>query len=256
MPEGDAVRRTARRLDEVLAGGVLTRAELRVPRYATVHLRGMTVLGTHVVGKRLLTRLVDQDRAWTLHHHLRLDGSWRTGPPGPPRAPAQLVRAWLATPAGQAVGVRVHMIEVRPTRDEHLWVGHLGPDVMADGLDLVAGAARIAEADRPLVEALLDQRLVCGLGTMWAAELAAVAGVHPQTPSGRVDGLAEALGQVRGRMVRALTTPPAQQRRELVVFERTGRPCRRCGTPIRAGRVGAAPYDRPTYWCPTCQPRP
>lgn len=254
VPEGDAVRRTAGRLDEVLAGGVLARAELRVPRYATVDLRGMTVLGTHVVGKHLLTRLVDGTRAWTLHHHLRLDGAWRTGPPGAPGAPQHLIRAWLATPAGQAVGVRVHMVEVRPTRDEHAWIGHLGPDVMAADFDVADGATRLARADRPLVEALLDQRLVCGLGTMWASELAAAAGVHPGTRSDRVDLLPDALAAIRARMLRALATTPAQQRRELAVFDRTGQPCRRCGTRIRAGRVGAAPLDRPTYWCPGCQP--
>jgi endonuclease-8 len=43
-------------------------------------------------------------------------------------------------------------------------------------------------------------------------------------------------------------------RRELRVFERTGQPCRSCGTPIRSGRVGVAPMARPTYWCPGCQP--
>ena len=87
MPEGDAVRRTARRLDAALAGGTLVRADLRVPRFATVDLRGMQVLGTHVVGKHMLTRLADDRREWTLHHHLRMDGSWRTGPPGSPGRP-------------------------------------------------------------------------------------------------------------------------------------------------------------------------
>jgi endonuclease-8 len=256
VPEGDAVRRTARRLDEALAGSVLTRAELRVPRYATVDLRGMTVLGTHVVGKHMLTRLSGPDRAWTLHHHLRLDGAWRIGPPGPAGAPAHLIRAWLGSADGQAVGVRVHMVEVRPTRDEHRWIGHLGPDVLSDDFEAAEGAARLAAADRPVVEALLDQRLICGLGTMWAAELASAAGVHPDSPSSGVAGLAEALDGIRARMRRALTDPPARQRRELAVFERTGQPCTRCGAPIRQGRVGAAPYDRPTYWCPTCQPGP
>lgn len=254
MPEGDAVRRTAKHLDDVLAGKVLTRAELRVPRCATVDLRGMTVLGTHVIGKHLLTRLSGPDRAWTLHHHLRLDGAWRTGPPGPAGAPAHLIRVWLGCATGQAVGVRVHMVEVRRTRDEHVWIGHLGPDVMADDFEVAEGAELVARADRPLVEALLDQRIVCGLGTMWASELAAAAGAHPGTPSSQVSGLDQALAGIRARMRRALTDPPARQRRELAVFERTGRPCRRCGAPIRAGRVGAAPSERPTYWCPTCQP--
>ncbi len=256
MPEGDAVRRTARRLDAVLAGGTLVRAELRVPRLATVDLRGVRVLGTEAVAKHLLTRLDEGGRAWTLHHHLRLDGAWRTGSPGPPGAPGHLIRAWLATERGQAVGVRVHMLDLRPTVDERVWIGHLGPDVMAEGFDPLAGAARLRDVDRPLVEALLDQRVVSGLGTMWAAELAATIGAGPTAGTAGLDAelLAAGLTRIRRRMLRALASPARAQRRELLVFERTGQGCRTCRTPIRSGRVGRPPEDRPTYWCPTCQP--
>lgn len=258
MPEGDAVRRTARRLDAALAGQTLVRADLRVPRFATVDLRGMTVLGTAVRGKHLLTRLQGatggESLSWTLHHHLRLDGRWRTGPLGPSGAPQHQIRVWLSTPTTQAIGVRVHMVEVRPTSREHAWVGHLGPDVMAEGFDVGEAAARLSTADRPLVEALLDQRIVCGLGTMWAAELASTAAADPWRPSSAVAGLDDALAAIRLRMLRALDTPAGVSRRELRVFERTGQPCRACGTPIRKGRVGTAPLERPTYWCPACQP--
>ncbi len=256
MPEGDAVRRTARRLDDALAGGVLTRAELRVPRFATVDLRGMHVLRTEAVGKHLLTRLADDRRALTLHHHLRMDGRWRTGPIGAPGAPAHLIRVWLATADQQAVGVHVHMVEVRPTREEAHWIGHLGPDVMADDFDVAAGARALTQADRPLVEGLLDQRIVCGLGTMWAAELAWAARVHPRIRTAGAPDLSLALSGIRDRMRRAVEVPAGRARGELQVFERSGRPCPRCGTPIRAGRVGVAPLDRPTYWCPRCQPEP
>lgn len=255
MPEGDAVRRTARRLDEALAGEVLVRADVRVPRFATVDLTGMQVLGTQVIGKHMLTRLVAEQREWTLHHHLRMDGSWRTGPPGAPGAPGHQIRVWLATSSAQAVGVRVHDVEVRPTREEAHWVGHLGPDIMAEGFDPESAGQVLASADRPLVEALLDQRLVCGMGTIWASELASEVGASPRARTSLVVGLAEGLTSIRARMLRAVEAPAAS-RRELRVFERTRQPCRRCGTPIRAGRVGVAPMDRPTYWCPRCQPEP
>lgn len=254
MPEGDAVRRTARRLDEALAGDVLVRADLRVPRFATVDLRGMTVLGTAVRGKHLLTRLGDERRAWTLHHHLRMDGQWRIGRPGRPSAPAHQIRVWLGTATAQALGVRVHDVAVLPTSQEHTWVGHLGPDLMADDFDAAAGAAVLGLADRPLIEALLDQRLICGMGTMWAAELAWTAGVDPRASTASAPDLTAALEAIRRRMLSALTEPKLAQRRELAVFERTGQPCRRCGTPIRATTVGVPPQQRPTYWCPRCQP--
>jgi endonuclease VIII len=253
MPEGDAVRRTARRLDAGLVGGPLVRAELRVPRFAAVDLRGMQVLGTKVVGKHMLTRLVDDRREWTLHHHLRMDGAWRTGAPGPPGAPGHQIRVWLATPSAQAVGVRVHDVEVRPTREEAHWVGHLGPDILAHRFDPESAAEILINADRPLVEALLDQRLICGMGTIWASELAWAAGADPWAATSTVSQLGESLSAIRSRMLRSVDAAPPVTRRELRVFERTGQPCRSCGTPIRAGRVGVAPMDRPTYWCPRCQ---
>lgn len=254
MPEGDAVRRTARRLDAALAGGILVRADLRVPRFATTDLRGMRVLGTAVHGKHMLTRLADGRREWTLHHHLRMDGAWRTGPVGAPGAPAHQIRVWLATASAQAVGVRVHMVEVRRTDDEHLWVGHLGPDILAPAFDAQHAAGLLAAAEAPLVAALLDQRLVSGLGTMWAAELAHSAGVDPRTPTSAVGGLDLALDGIRRRMQRALDVPDGARRADLRVFERAGRPCRTCGSLIQVARVGRPPQARPTYWCPSCQP--
>ncbi len=251
------MRRTARRLDTALAGQVLRRAELRVPRVATVDLVGMTVLGTHVVGKHLLTRLQRDDTRWTLHSHLRMDGRWATGPPGPrPGAgPAHQVRVWLVAERAQAVGLRLMEVTVVPTSDEDTLVGHLGPDILDEAWDGGAGARRVAEqGERPVVAALLDQRVISGVGTMWAAELAFAAGVTPYRAAGDVAGLEPALERVRQRMRRAVVDPKRVSRARLNVFERGGRPCLRCATPIRVGRVG--PHDRLTYWCPQCQEGP
>lgn len=229
------------------------RAELRVPRLATADLRGMVVVGTEAIGKHLLTRLAGGGRALTLHHHLRMDGSWRTGEPGPPRARAHEIRAWLVTGRGQAVGVRVHDLALVTTREERKLVGHLGPDIMAHGFDVDVAADRLRRSGLQLVAALLDQRLVAGLGTMWACELAAAAGVNPHVAAEQVADLDHALGLIRTRMLAALDQPAGPRRAGLAVFERTRQPCRRCGTAIVATRVGQPPLDRPTYWCPRCQ---
>jgi endonuclease-8 len=95
---------------------------------------------------------------------------------------------------------------------------------------------------------LLDQRVIAGLGTIWAAETAFALGRSPFAPLGGADA-SDALAQTRDRMVASVegARPP------MFVFERTGQPCRVCGTPIRSGRVGRAPQDRITYWCPACQ---
>ncbi len=65
------------------------------------------------------------------------------------------------------------------------------------------------------------------------------------------DVLAEAIG-VGGTTLRDYVNPegmPGYFRQRLFVYERAGRPCRRCRTPIRQTVQGA----RSTYWCPGCQ---
>lgn len=240
MPEGDAVRRSAIALDRALSGRCLVTSDFRVPRFATVDLRGQTVLGTQAVGKHLLTRT---DAGLTVHSHRRMEGKWVTGSADLRTGPAHQIRVVLRTDSSAAVGLRLAMVEVARTSDEHRWIGHLGPDILDEDFD-----PRIAlPTDRPVVEVMLDQRVIAGLGTMWAAEAAFLAGVSPFSAQSE---LTDALQQVRGQMLASISG----RRPRMAVFERTGQPCRECGTPIRAGRVGTPPHDRVTYWCPSCQP--
>src|SRR5258708_12088503 len=90
MPEGDVVWRVARQLDAALADRVLTRSDLRVPRFATTNLTGRSVHRAISRGKHLLIRV---DGGVTIHTHLRMDGSWRIRPPAgfpPPHPPGRL----------------------------------------------------------------------------------------------------------------------------------------------------------------------
>lgn len=259
MPEGDAVRRTAARLDKALAGQVLERAELRVPRFATVRLAGQTVAGTEVVGKHLLTRLVGGPRPLTLHTHLRMDGSWATGSAGPrPIAgPQHQIRAWLVGQTGQAVGLLLGIVEVLPTAGEDRIVGRLGPDILAPDFDADAAAARLRDlGERPLAEALLDQQAISGLGTIWTAETAFAARVSPWTRCADVAALSAALVATRSQMQASVVALGRRDRPQMWVYGRQRYPCRRCGGPIRVGRIGKPPTDRVTYWCPGCQPGP
>jgi endonuclease-8 len=170
--------------------------------------------------------------------------------------PGHQIRVWLATGEQQAVGLRIAMVEVLPTAAEDRLIGHLGPDILADRWEPAAAAARLAAAgDRPLVEALLDQSVVAGLGTIWAAETAFEARVSPWTPtSAALPALPDALAAIRRRMQASVAAPARAQQPRPAVYGRSGQPCRRCGTPIRAGRVGRPPTDRITYRCPSCQP--
>lgn len=238
MPEGDAVRRSANALNRALSGRELIVSDIRVPRYATVSLVGQTVVETVAVGKHLLTRT---DAGLTLHSHRRMEGKWVTGPADLRSGPAHQIRVILRTNSTAAIGVRIAMVELARTSDEDRWVGHLGPDILADDFD---PAMRLPS--RPVVELLLDQRVIAGLGTMWAAETAFLAGANPYDPA---SDLTLALAEIRRQMLLSVTGG----RPRMNVFERTGRPCRVCEAPIKAGRIGRAPYDRVTYWCPSCQ---
>jgi len=259
VPEGDAVRRTANLLDETLAGRRLTRSDLRWPSLATVDLAGATVLGTATYGKHLLTRLDLDGRALTLHTHLKMEGSWR-GYRGGRRwdRPGHTARVVLTAGDVQAVGFSLGLVELVPTTDERRLVAHLGPDLLDPGHDTAEAVRRLgAEPARPLGEALLDQTVAAGLGTIYASEACFVHGAHPLGPAGSVADPTRLLDRAARMLTigvdegRTLTT--GNRREPVWVYRRHRRPCLRCGTTIEAGQVGAAGKERTLYWCPSCQ---
>jgi len=260
MPEGDTVWLTARRLDTALAGRTLTRAELRVPQLATTELAGMAVTTVVSRGKHLLTRL---DSGLTLRSHLRMDGSWRIVRTGRrwTGGPAYAARAVLGNTEWECVGYRVHDLTLVPTEREGELVNHLGPDLLGPDWDAPEAVRRLlAEPDREIGQALLDQRTLAGIGNMYKAELLFLRGVHPWTPSGAVADL-PALVDLAHRVLHQNKNAPEQSttgsnRRgeNYWVYLRAGQPCLRCGTPVAGADQGAAPYQRPAYWCPSCQP--
>ncbi|MEY7978945.1 Fpg/Nei family DNA glycosylase [Streptomyces pilosus] len=262
MPEGDTVWQAARRLHDALAGRVLTRSDLRVPRFATADLTGRTVLDVTPRGKHLLTRV---EGGLTLHSHLRMDGSWRVYADGQRwnGGPAHQIRAILGTTKQTAVGYRLPVLELLRTADEDRAVGHLGPDLLGPDWDPGLALANLTEDPaRPLGEALLDQRNLAGVGNVFKCELCFLLGVTPWLPVGelpadraaKVAELARKLLEFnRERPVRNTTGRRGQ---DLYVYGRARRPCLRCGTPIRLADQGDGSRERPTYWCPTCQPGP
>lgn len=256
MPEGDTVFRTARRLDEALVGSEVTRFDLRVPRFATVDLTGQPIIASIPRGKHLLLRIGDS----TLHSHLRMDGAWLTYRSGEKwRHPAFKVRAIVGTAERDAVGIDLAEIEIVPTRDEDELVGHLGPDPLGPEWDAAEAASRLSADTRAIHVALLDQRNVAGFGNEYAAELLFLRGVLPTTPTPEVDVVALlALGvrTIRANRDRRHRTFTGVDRpgQGTWVYGRSGRPCRRCGTLIRRGELGADPTrERITFWCPVCQ---
>ncbi|WP_051838695.1 DNA-formamidopyrimidine glycosylase family protein [Streptomyces sp. NRRL WC-3742] len=262
MPEGDSVYREAARLHETLAGRPLTHAELRVPAHATADLAGRRVLEVRPRGKHMLTRL---EGGLTLHTHLRMDGRWEVYSPGErwTGGPAHQIRAVLGTERGTAVGYRLPVVELLRTTDESRIVDRLGPDLLGPDWDPVEAVRRLlARPSRPLVEALLDQRNLAGIGNVYANELCFVAGLTPWTAIGELphpDRLVERARQMlEANKLRPghITTGDLRPGYRHWVYGRAGRPCPRCVTPVLTARQGEPPYDRVVFWCPFCQRGP
>ena len=256
MPEGDTVFRAARRLDNALAGRVVTRFELRVPRAATVDLTGDTVHGVVSRGKHLLMRI----GTTTVHSHLKMEGEWHVYRPGERwRQPAFRARAIVGTAAGEAVGFDLAEVTPVPSTEEHALVGYLGPDLLGPDWDPAEAARRLAADPRPAHVAILDQRNLAGLGNEYANELLFVRGILPARPATQVD--TTALVDTASRMIRAnrdrvsrTFTGDTRPGRQNWVYRREGKPCRRCGTLIRRTDLGATETsERIVFWCPRCQ---
>jgi endonuclease-8 len=259
VPEGDTVYRTAHRLNEVLAGAEVTRFELRVPQVATVDLRGRVVHEVVSRGKHLLHRIGDL----TLHTHLKMEGTWRVYRPGDRWGkPAYTARAIVGTAEWETVGFDLADIAVVPTADEDRLVGHLGPDPLSDDWDPDEAARRLSADTRPVHVAIQDQRNIAGFGNEYANEILFVRGTLPTTPAAETD--AAAIVDLGARMIRVnrnrvnrTFTGDARPGRTTWVYRREGRPCRRCGTLILGGSLGADPTrERIVFWCPTCQTAP
>jgi len=262
VPEGDTVWLAGQRLHEALAGRVLTRSDLRVPPLATTDLTGRQVLEVVPRGKHLLTRI---EGGVTLHTHFRMDGTWHLYRPGDrwTGGPTWQVRVVLANAAWQAVGYRLPVVELLRTDEEQRAVGHLGPDLLGPDWDQDEAVRRLAgEPGRQIGLALLDQRVLAGLGNLYRCEVLFLRGITPWTAVADVGDLPgvvrvgrRLLVANRGRWEQS-TTGSLRRGEDHWVFERTGRACRRCGTPIRSAEQGAAPHARLTYWCPRCQTGP
>ena len=242
MPEGDSLHRAARRL-QVLVG---ERVEVETPhpraasKRIAERLDGKTLESVEAVGKNLLLRF---EGGVVLRSHLRMNGRWRVEERGARRSG----RPWLVLrgAAHEAVLWNGPVLDLRADG-----VRELGPDILADDADVDAIAARIRRAgEREIGDALLDQRLVAGIGNMWKAEALWYARVSPWAPVRDVAD--ERLGAVlieAARLMRAALDGSRPIRR---VYGRTGRPCPRCKTLIRSR--GQGEQNRTAYWCPSCQ---
>lgn len=257
MAEGDSVARLAARLHAATAGAVIVRSDVRHPRHATADLAGQRITGWVPRGKHLLLRT---DAGVTVHSHLRMSGRWSVLRPGKRLPPGVELRIGLHLADGRTLaGVALPVLTVLRTADEHTVVEHLGPDLLAGTFDAEAAGGRVrADPERAVLAALLDQRVVAGLGNMWAQELLFLSRVSPWRPAGRLDDAPGLLTRARDLLRDAVLRNPGQNttgraRPRHRVYGRARRPCLRCGTPVAFAPAGRTPHGRETWWCPGCQ---
>lgn len=277
VPEGDSIYWAAKRVDEALAGRTLDRTELRVPRFAAVDLRGRVVQGARSRGKHLFVIVGPDDRGRdpvTLHIHLKMEGRIHIHQAGERwRFPAHTVRLILRAGDVEVVGTELGLLRALDPAEVDGAVGHLGPDLLGADWDPDASVAEVVHRieqrpERTIGEALLDQRNLAGIGTVYRAELCFLRGLDPREPAGNVPDLRAVVVLARrllfanaDRPVR-VTTGDTRRGRNLWVYGRDGKPCRRCGTEVETFRLGgrADPdepsdsLDRIAYRCPSCQP--
>jgi endonuclease-8 len=243
MPEGDALHRAARKL-QVLVGqqvGVETPHPRAAVSRVAERLDGRTLLGVEAVGKNLLLSF---EGGLVLRSHLRMTGRWQVVKTGALRVGSP----WLVLRGGGHEAVLwngpVLELSARGTL-------RLGPDILADppDLDRMLANLRREHQARELGDALLDQRIVAGIGNIWKAESLWHAELSPWRRLGDMtdEDLASVLGEA-ARLMRASLEHWSDQR---AAYRRAGRPCPRCGTPIRSRGQGDA--NRTAYWCPCCQ---
>jgi endonuclease-8 len=253
MPEGDTIFRAARALHTALAGRTVTHFETVVPRLARVDdetpLKGRTVERVTAAGKHLIIHFSGD---LTLRTHLRMSGSWRvyhTGEPwGKRRGDMRLL---IATEEFVAVGFNIPVAEFRSERDlaRQPELQRLGPDPLGPDFDSAEAVRRLrAQGAVEIAPALLNQRVLAGIGNIYKSEVLFACGVNPFT---LVDSLSD--GDLE-RIVRrggALLRQGVAGRARHLVYGRGREPCRKCGTEIEWRRQG--PDARGTYWCPRCQ---
>lgn len=171
------------------------------------------------------------------------------------------VRAILVTEPWTALGLRLGMLDLVRTSEEHTLIGHLGPDILDEAFDLDRAVANLAASGATIGAALLDQRNLAGVGTLWASESLFAQRLNPWLPAAtltpsRLSGVVE-----RARRLMTANLPHAVQsttgsRREgenTYVHGRSGRPCRRCGSTVRVAPIGPPTRERAMFYCPTCQ---
>ncbi len=261
MPEGDSLYRFAETLRPALLGKAIVAARVQgpgaVPRIEKIV--GATCTAVRSQGKNML---ISFDNGLALRGHLRMYGTWHVYRPGEPwRRPEREAR--LVLDVGDAIVVNfsapvIELIEERALA-LHPPIAGLGPDLLDDAFDPLTVLASFREPARAALtigDAIMDQRVMAGVGNIWKNETLFRCGLNPWNLIRELDdAMLLHLIDTASHLLRASVGKPNRfnltRRPEMYVYGRAGRPCYRCRTRLRSAPQGND--IRHTAWCPRCQ---
>ncbi|HEY2596139.1 MAG TPA: DNA-formamidopyrimidine glycosylase family protein [Chloroflexota bacterium] len=264
MPEGDTIFQTAAALRPLLVGQHILRARARTPGPQIQRVVGARVISIEPIGKHMLIRF---DNGLTLHTHLRMGGTWHRYAHGERwRMGEWRAKVVLEVPEHVVVCFNAPVAELMDDRAValHPALVSLGPDLLSPDFSSTEAFGRLrSRPDAEIAEALLDQRVMAGVGNVFKSEVLFIESVNPwRHVSGLDDERLAALivtarrllleNAASGRPQRVTTRGDPTVRGPVYVYGRANAPCTRCGGPIRVQRQGT--LNRPTYWCSRCQP--
>jgi formamidopyrimidine-DNA glycosylase len=289
MPELPEVETVRRGLDAYVVGRTITSAEFLGARVVRRHVPGAADLAARVEGSRVAEARRRGKYLWltlepeppvrevagreALIVHLGMSGQLLVQPPDAPDEKHLHARLRFADGETELRFVDQRTfggVALAELDDEGIPepIAHIAPDPLEAAWDEPAVVARMKARSSGVKRCLLDQSLVSGIGNIYADEALWRAAIHGERPANRLTkpALHRLLGHARDVMVEALgqggtsfdalyvnvNGSSGYFDRSLDAYGQEGRPCRRCGTPIRR----EAFMNRSSYSCPHCQPRP
>lgn len=242
MPELPEVEICAHQLSSRLGGKVIRQVDVRDRKFRLPQdLPGRTITEVRRRGKFISLGLDDGRRILI---HLGMTGWFEFAPP--PR-----YRLAIGTNDGSAYFEDFRLfgkVRVVSAAQETDIFAKLGPEPLSEGFDL----ACLKQTRRPVKVALLDQKVIAGIGNMYAVEALWRARIHPKRPASRLRE--DELRRLKRSIIRVLQKaiahgPQIYETQRFMVYDRKGKACCRCHTPIRRIMLGG----RGTYFCPGCQ---
>lgn len=272
MPELPEVETTRRGLLKAVKGQRIAGVEVRrydlrtpIPRNLAQMLAGRTITD---IRRRAKYLLIDLDSGQILLAHLGMSGSFIVVP-GQAYAPKKHDHVLISLENGyfavfhdpRRFGV-IDLIE-KGREQGHAMLKNLGPEPLEANFSPAYLSAQLARRKGPIKPVLMDQKLVVGVGNIYASEALHLCGLHPDIPSQKLQKKApEIIEAIRVTLNAAIASGGSTLRdyvgagneggyfqHQFQVYGRDGEPCFRCATPIKT----AVHAGRATYWCPQCQ---